>query len=99
MKTICVLNGKIIMSQDGDALVAMKSNASQYPSAVVSVVTNEEYVALVAAQPKAQDEINDEIKAKIVVLDQKRIRPLAEGDTAYLEKLNEQIKALRDRLI
>lgn len=87
------------MSQDGAALETMQRNATQYVGAVASVVTNEEYVALVAAQPKAQDEINDEIKAKIVVLDQKRIRPLAEGDTAYLEKLNEQIKALRDRLI
>lgn len=36
--------------------------------------------------------------AKIAALDQKRIRPLAEGDTVYLAKLNEQIAALRAQL-
>lgn len=48
MKTICVLNGKVVMMQSGDALVAMKSNAAQYPGAVANVVTDEEYAAMTA---------------------------------------------------
>lgn len=38
------------------------------------------------------------IKAKIQDIDQKRIRPLAEGDAVYLAKLNKQIIALREQL-
>lgn len=44
--------------------------------------------------PKSQEEI----KAEILALDLRRIRPLAEGDTEYLATLNVQIKALRDQL-
>ena len=38
------------------------------------------------------------IKAQIAELDLKRIRPMAEGDTAYLATLNAQITALRAQL-
>lgn len=44
------------------------------------------------------EEFNAPIKAQIAALDLKRIRPLAEGDTVYLAKLNEQIKALRAQM-
>ena len=40
----------------------------------------------------------DELKAQIAVLDLKRIRPLAEGDSAYVATLNAQIAALRAQL-
>lgn len=39
-----------------------------------------------------------DVKAQIAILDIKRIRPLAEGDTMYLAKLNEQVVALRAKL-
>ena len=44
------------------------------------------------------DGANNSIKAQIAALDLKRIRPLAEGDTAYLAQLNTQIAALRAQL-
>lgn len=43
--------------------------------------------------------INDPIIAEIAQLDLKRIRPLAEGDSAYLATLNDQIAALRAKLV
>ena len=39
-----------------------------------------------------------EIKAELVALDMRRIRPLAEGDTEYLATLNAQAVALRAEL-
>ena len=87
------------MSQDGDALVAMKANAAQHPGAVASVVSDAAYAALVAAQPKTTEELNAPIKAKIASLDAKRIRPLAEGESVYLVKLNDRIAVLRAQLL
>lgn len=40
----------------------------------------------------------DQIKAQIAALDLRRIRPLAEGDIAYLGNLTEQIRVLRAQL-
>ena len=45
-----------------------------------------------------KDRLNAPIKEKIAALDMKRIRPLAEGNTAYLANLNTQIVALRSKL-
>ena len=39
-----------------------------------------------------------EIKTELAVLDQRRIRPMAEGDTDYLATLNAQAVALREEL-
>jgi hypothetical protein len=39
-----------------------------------------------------------QIKAELAALDTRRIRPLAEGDTAYLDGLNAQAIALRAEL-
>ena len=50
MKTICTLNGRIVMWQDGMALVTMQGNANQYLGAVASVVSDTQYAALLAAQ-------------------------------------------------
>ena len=57
MKTICILNDKVIMSQDGDALVAMEANAAQYPSAIASVVSDEEYTRLTLPEPPTYQEL------------------------------------------
>ena len=56
-------------------------------------VTKAEYDSRPAPVPTQQ-----EIKAQISALDIKRIRPLAEGDTVFLAKLNDQIKILRAQL-
>ena len=60
MKTICMLNDKVIMSQDGDALVAMEANAAQYPSAIASVVSDEEYTRLTLPEPPTYQELRQE---------------------------------------
>ena len=39
-----------------------------------------------------------EIKTELAVLDQRRIRPMAEGDTDYLATLNAQAATLRTEL-
>jgi hypothetical protein len=44
------------------------------------------------------DVVQKEIKIKGDALDKKRVRPLAEGDTEYLQKLTSQIIALRATL-
>lgn len=61
MKTICVLNGKIVMAQDGDAFKTMEKNAAQYPGAVASVVSDAEYASLLAPTL-------DEIKAECLTV-------------------------------
>lgn len=38
------------------------------------------------------------IRVQLAALDTQRIRPLAEGDSDYLEKLNEQLIALRGQM-
>ena len=47
MKTVCLLNNKVIMSQDGEAVEAMTLNAQQYSSSTVQVVTDDEFAALI----------------------------------------------------
>lgn len=49
--------------------------------------------------PPAPEPTQEEIKAQIRALDIKRIRPMAEGDTVYLQSLNDQIAALRAQLV
>lgn len=62
MKTICTLNGRIIMSQDGEALETMTANAAQYAGAMAAVVTDDEFIALVVAQPKSATELRSDIE-------------------------------------
>jgi len=63
-----------------------------------------EYLTWVAAgnTPEPADTVPNpriaEIKNELVALDIKRIRPVAEGDTAYLTTLNAQAVALRAEL-
>lgn len=63
MKTICVLDGRIVMSQDGDAIDTMTQNASQFPGAVVSVVSDEEFATRMDAQ-KPPTDIHDQIESE-----------------------------------
>lgn len=98
MKTICVLNNRIIMSQEGDALETMTANAKQHPGAEVSVVTDDKYESLKAAQ-RTFAEVNATILAKIIEIDLKRIRPLAEGDAVFLANLNAEIAVLGEQMI
>lgn len=49
-------------------------------------------------QSKVENPRIAELKAELSVLDIKRIRPTAEGDTAYLITLNAQAVALRAEL-
>jgi len=48
--------------------------------------------------PPTFEQRNADTLAQIHALDIKRIRPLAENDTAYLATLNKQITALRAKL-
>lgn len=68
----------------------------------VEVVMSAEEEAEIRAQwdrPPTAAEFNAPIKAQIAALDAKRIRPLAEGDSAYLDMLNTKIVALRATLV
>jgi len=51
-----------------------------------------------APTPPTFEQRNADTLSQITALDIKRIRPLAEGDTAYLATLNTQIAALRATL-
>lgn len=49
MKTVCIIDNKIVMSQDGEALEAMTLNAAQYEGAVVQIITNDAFDTMMAA--------------------------------------------------
>lgn len=57
---------------------------------------------MITVAPKTTDVIKGmriaEIKIELSELDQRRIRPMAEGDTDYLATLNAQAVALRAEL-
>ena len=65
------------------------------PDAVKQLWT---YTDGVFSEPAPKPPTPENIKGQIALLDLKRIRPLAEGDTVYLAKLNEQVVALRAKL-
>ena len=83
---------------------------TQYASEIAPELTNKgtyqqtyEILPLSAAQLEANQarriaQNNERIKDEIAALDLKRIRPLAEGDGAYLSNLNAQIVTLRMQL-
>jgi hypothetical protein len=48
--------------------------------------------------PNQENQRISEIKSELAALDLKRIRPIAEGDAAYLATLNAQLLALRTEL-
>ena len=57
---------------------------------------------MIAVAPKTDSVLKSmriaELKIDLAELDQRRIRPLAEGDTEYLATLNAQAVALREEL-
>lgn len=68
------------------------------------VVVTHEVVPLTIEEVAQREQVekdarNAGIKQQIAALDLKRIRPLAEGDTAYLADLNAQIQELRSKLL
>jgi len=63
----------------------------------------EELIALVESNIKPPEPISPavrkaEILAQLAAIDAKSIRPMRDGDTEFLAKLNEQAKALREEL-
>lgn len=60
------------------------------------VATDDEVAAYQSAQAKAVRIIK--IESELIEIDNKRIRPLAEGDTEYLSMLNQKAIILRDEL-
>uniref|UniRef100_A0A6M3KT14 Uncharacterized protein n=1 Tax=viral metagenome TaxID=1070528 RepID=A0A6M3KT14_9ZZZZ len=65
---------------------------------VADVLKNYDKLAAPIIKQQEIDEYNAPIKAKILDIDMRRIRPLAENDNQYLKGLNEQIIALRKTL-
>jgi len=65
---------------------------------VGSVPITDEEAAELNPQPDSENPRITEIKNELAALDIKRIRPVAEGDTAYLATLNTQALVLRAEL-
>jgi len=82
---------------------AFEADGSQdaYIKTGMVTMTQAEVDAHINPTPTAAQAVelhNAPIIAKMDALDMKRIRPLAEGDTAYLATLNTKIAALRATL-
>ena len=88
MKTYKYLSDAIVAVIDEDGL----SRTSGLASALVP-----EGAEILPADPVPNPRI-DQIKQELAALDARKIRPLAEGDTAYLATLNSQTVALRTEL-
>lgn len=68
------------------------------PAGSVQITDAEADAIRAAEQAKLPNPRIAAIKAELAAIDQKRIRPLAEGDTAFLKTLNDQAIALRAEL-
>lgn len=71
------MDGRIVMSQDGEGIEAMERNAAQYPGAAAKVVSDSEYAALMAAQPPDAADAIQKVKAEA----QRRILTRLPGST------------------
>lgn len=76
-------------------VVSRINNDGSFESCLVSALPTDSVID--PADPVENPRIA-EIKAELIALDIKRIRPLAEGDADYLATLNSQAIALRDEL-
>ena len=83
--------------EDGGKVYIVEAGATREPTATEWQAIKAEASALTAQQ--ARRDQNAPILQQIETLDKRRIRPLAEGDAAYLAKLNKQIAALRAQLV
>lgn len=68
------------------------------PVGCVAISDSEAALLSQAIDPNTPNPRIVEIKAELVALDMKRIRPLAEGDTEYLATINAQAVVLRAEL-
>lgn len=101
MKTIVLLEGRIIMSQDGALMDAMTINAEQHPGAVVQVVDDAAFSAMMAAHNAAAD--MSRIFAEYRALREQVLNRLtgtcldmqAEGDTAGAQAVMAARQALK----
>lgn len=100
MKYARIENGKVMETGDFDSIEGRFHHSLVWIECGPEVVAGYSYdgASFAAPPPPTSDDLNSAIKSKIAELDTKRIRPLAEGDTAYLAQLNEQIAALRGQL-
>lgn len=93
MTTYKYLNDSVVAKIDDDGLSRMSCT-----------IENPEYLAWIAEgnTPEPADPVPnpriEQIKQELSILDTKKIRPLAEGDTVYLDSLNAQTLTLRDEL-
>lgn len=95
MKTICVVAGKVVMSQDGEAAEAMRENAAQVGGAV-SVVTDEEYDTMTADPGEEIRQQIAAIEAQFTTTMQMRVAMQDADAIAQTQSLLAQITSLRN---
>lgn len=83
------------VNQDNLVVFIIEPNGKCYNSCLASSLP--EGTIILPADPAPNPRIV-EIKTELAAIDQRRIRPIAEGDTNYLAALNEQAAALRIEL-
>lgn len=86
---------KVVRNQLGEAICYGPNDDNYEPGIPAGCVLRVEETV----PPPSKDALNAPIKALLAALDVKRVRSVAEGDTVYLTKLNEQAVALRAKLI
>ena len=93
MTTYKLLNENLVLRDDGVTITLppQESEGFKYQQWLAEGNTPE------PADPVPNPRIA-EIKADLLALDMKRIRPLAEGGTEYLATLNAQVLVLRNEL-
>lgn len=84
------------MTQYAHEIAPVLTQLGTYQQAYEILPLDAETIA--ANQARVVEQNNQRIKAEIAALDLRRIRPLAEGDTTFLDNLNAQITALRAQL-
>ena len=96
---------KYYVDADGNYLGGFQGNTGKLPVGAIEVPVAPSHAkdkwngASWIPDPVIQKEIlNAPIKSQIAALDAKRVRPLAEGDSAHLRYLNDKIAALRSKL-
>ena len=87
---------QVYKAPDGSRHVIDPAFEHRLPAGSIAVTPEED--AALWPQPIPPNPRIAELKAQILAIDLKRIRPLAEGDTEYLATLNAQLLPLRAEL-